>query len=99
MAPTNHAWTRWVWVLIALACGCGDRPSSLPIAPGTQSPAAYHIVGTVMDKLSRRLAGAVVTIVDGPLAGTTTRSDDGGRFEFKANLSGRRDDGCNGWLG
>lgn len=41
-----------------------------------------------MDKLSRRLAGAVVTIVDGPLAGTTARSNAAGRFEFKADASG-----------
>jgi hypothetical protein len=41
-----------------------------------------------MDKLSRRLAGAVVTILDGPLTGTTARSDAAGRFEVKANASG-----------
>ena len=64
-----------------------DRPR-VTGAPGTQSTASHHIIGTVMDKLSRRLAGAVVTILDGPLAGTTTRSDGSGRFEFKANSTG-----------
>ena len=97
MSKTHHVRARRVagflgLVFTVLAAGCGDRPPS-PIAPGTQlAPAtespAYHILGTVMDKLSRRLAGAVVTILDGPLAGTTTRSDGSGRFEFKANSTG-----------
>jgi Carboxypeptidase regulatory-like domain len=76
-------------VLIALAFGCGDSPSPSPIAPGAQSLEQYHILGTVMDKLSHPLAGAVVTILDGPLAGTTTRTNDAGRFELRSNSSGR----------
>lgn len=35
------------------------------------------------------LIAVALTILDGPLAGTTLRSDDAGRFEFKANSSGR----------
>lgn len=77
------------WLLIALAFGCGDQRSPSPIAPGAQPGAAYHIVGTVSDKAGYWLAGAVVTILDGPHAGTTARSNDAGRFEFKSDSPGR----------
>jgi hypothetical protein len=72
------------WVLILFAVGCERSPS--PIVPRSE---ATYIVGTVIDKLQRPLAGAVVSILDGPLAGTTSRSDDLGRFEFKGYSTGR----------
>ena len=93
MAKTVHCRPRVVlgacgWVLILFAVGCGDRSPS-PIAPDARSEATYHIVGTVFDKPGHPLAGAVVTILDGPLAGTTSRSNDAGRFEFRGGSPGR----------
>ena len=76
------------WVLIVLAVGCGNRPSPSPTAPGAQSPAAYRIEGAVLDKLARPLADAVVTILDGPLAGTSTRTKEAGKFEFGVHSPG-----------
>ena len=92
MARTAHGRPKVVfgacgWVLIAFVVGCGDRSPS-PIAPDSQSPAAYRIEGEVRDKLARPLGGAVVTILDGPLAGTTTRTKEAGKFEFRAHSPG-----------
>jgi Carboxypeptidase regulatory-like domain len=70
------------WLLMVFAVGCEDRPSPSPIAPDSQSPTAYRIEGEVRDKLGLPLTDAVVTILDGPLAGTTTRTTEAGKFEF-----------------
>ena len=48
----------------------------------------YRIEGAVLDKLARPLADAVVTILDGPLAGTTTRTKASGKFEFGVHSPG-----------
>ena len=53
------------------------------------SETAFRIAGTVSDKAGRLLPGAVVTILDGPLAGTTSPSNDDGRFEFRGRSPGR----------
>ena len=42
----------------------------------------------MLDKLARPLADAVVTILDGPLAGTTTRTKASGKFEFGVHSPG-----------
>jgi len=44
-------------------------------------------VGTVSDKDAQLLPDAVVTIVEGVLAGATTRSNAAGRFEFRGGSS------------
>ena len=77
-----------MWVLALLAVGCGDRPSPSPVAPDGQLSAEYHIQGTVLDIGSRSVRDAVVTIVDGPLAGTAARTNDAGRFEFRGGSPG-----------
>ena len=93
MSKTLHVLVRRVvrsygWALIALAVGCGAGPSSSPLAPGTLSAAAYYMLGTVSDKDAHPLANAVVTIVDGPLAGTTTRTNSAGTFELTGGPAG-----------
>lgn len=42
-----------------------------------------------MDRIYRPLASALVEVVDGPLAGTTTRTDSAGRFELRGSAGGR----------
>ena len=77
-----------MWVFTLLAVGCGDRPSPSPVAPGEQLAGDYYIHGTVSDTGFRGLSDAAVTIVDGPLAGTTTRTNEGGGFEFRGGGPG-----------
>ena len=77
-----------MWVLTLLAVGCGDGPSPSPVAPGGQLSGEYYIQGTVSDTGSRGLPDAAVTIVDGPLAGTTTRTNETGRFELRGGSPG-----------
>ena len=77
-----------MWVLTLLAFGCGDRPSPSPVAPSGQLPGEYHIQGTVSDIGFRGLPDAAVTIVDGPLAGTTTLTNEAGRFELRGGSPG-----------
>jgi hypothetical protein len=94
MGLTAHGRLRGVpgacaWALIVLAVGCGDQRSPSTTWPAPASEATHHIVGTVFDKPGHPLAGAVVTILDGPLVGTTSRTDDGGRFELKGYVAGR----------
>jgi hypothetical protein len=73
---------------VVFAAGCGRQPS--PTAPGKPSPSAEqtHIRGVVMDTVGRPLAGALVGVVDGPLAGTTQLTDDAGRFELSGTATG-----------
>jgi hypothetical protein len=53
------------------------------------SPAEQtHIRGVVTDKVGRPLAGALVGVLDGPLAGTTQLTDDAGRFELSGRATG-----------
>ena len=92
MSKTHHigarrAFRSFGWLLTALVAGCGDERAPSPIAPGAQSSAVYQIMGTVADH-GGLLPGAVVTIVDGPLAGTGTRSNDAGNFEFRGGSPG-----------
>jgi hypothetical protein len=93
MAKTHHHRCRrapgsFIWVLTLLAVGCGDRPSPSPVAPGGQPAGEYYIEGSVSDTGFRGLPDAVVTIVDGPLAGTTTRTNEAGRFELRGGGPG-----------
>ena len=93
MSKTHHLRTRrapgsFIWVLTLLAVGCGDRPSPSPVAPGGQSAGEYHIQGTVSDTGFHGLPDAAVTIVDGPLAGTTTLTNEAGRFELRGGSPG-----------
>jgi hypothetical protein len=80
---------------IALAFGCGDRPSPSPTAPDvnpgvSSSPPAgqTHIRGSVSDTVGRPLPGALVAVLDGPLAGTTKLTDAEGKFELTGTAAG-----------
>jgi hypothetical protein len=107
MYKTLHLWTRRapgssIWVLTVLAVGCGGSPS--PVAPGGQLRGEYYIQGAVLDTGSRSLPDATVTIVDGPLAGTSTRTNDGGRFDLRGSSPGTATlrigrDGFQTWTG
>ena len=71
-----------IGVFAASACvpfvaGCGGQPS--PIAPdedpgvsSSLSAGQTHIRGSVSDTVRRPLPGALVAVLDGPLAGTMT---------------------------
>jgi hypothetical protein len=96
MAKTAHGRPKGVlgacgWVLIVFAVGCGDRPSPSPTAPGgSSSPPAgqTHIRGSVSDTVRRPLPGALVAVLDGPLAGTTKLTDAEGKFELTGTAVG-----------
>jgi len=99
---TRRAPGSLIWVLTVLAVGCGGSPS--PVAPAGQLRGEYYIQGTVLDLGSRSLPDATVTIVDGPLAGTSTRTNDGGRFDLRGSSPGTATlrigrDGFQTWTG
>jgi hypothetical protein len=75
---------------VLFAAGCGREPS--PTAPRGPSPAQpaeqTHIRGVVTDKVWRPIAGALVSVLDGPLAGATQLTDDAGRFELSGRTTG-----------
>ena len=54
---------------------CGGSP--------TEPDGNTHIRGQVVDRIYRPLAGALIEVVDGPLAGMTKRADAAGRFELQ----------------
>jgi hypothetical protein len=72
-------------LLTASLVGCsGSHPSSSPFTPtptGGSTPAP-NLSGFVADTAYRAIAGAVVTVVDGPRAGTSTTTDAEGRFGY-----------------
>ena len=47
-----------------------------------------HIRGSVSDTVRRPLPGALVAVLDGPLAGTTTLTDAEGKFELTGTAAG-----------
>lgn len=78
---------------VAFVAGCGRQPS--PTAPdvndGVSSslPARQtHIRGSVSDTVRRPLPGALVAVLDGPLAGTTKLTDAEGKFELTGTAAG-----------
>ena len=87
-------------VLTGSAARCGEPAS--PVSPSVISPAslagsppvsppvvaAAGIGGFVYDSAFRILAGAVVEVLDGPSAGSSTRTDTSGHF----SMSGEFDD-------
>jgi Carboxypeptidase regulatory-like domain len=76
----GNAWTgviRAAGVLAAFAiAGCGIVGPS-----GDQA----LIRGQVTDRIGRPINSAIVEVLDGPLAGTTRRSDENGRFELTSS--------------
>jgi hypothetical protein len=77
---------------VLLAAGCGRTPTAPAMSPGVAGPpqpsASTHIRGVVVDTVRRPLAGALVTVLDGPLAGTTKQTDHEGRFEVTGSAAG-----------
>ena len=100
MSQARHMFVRTAvvtcgCVLMAFAFGCGDRPSPSPTAPDvnpgvSSSPPAgqTHIRGSVSDTVRRPLPGALVAVLDGPLAGTTKLTDAEGKFELTGTAAG-----------
>src|SRR5687768_1161585 len=94
MSKARHIFARSAIVtcggaFIAFAFGCGDRPSPSPTAPGVSPPATpTHIRGSVSDAVLRPLPGALVAVLDGPLAGTTKLTDAEGKFELTGTAAG-----------
>jgi hypothetical protein len=71
-------------IVLLFSFGCADRKS--PVEPTSSPPETaqltFSLSGDVQDTASRPLKGATVTVVDGPRAGTTTMTDDAGRFRM-----------------
>jgi hypothetical protein len=78
-------------VLVVLAqglagCGGSDSPSapspSVPVPPSAQQPSPFQVTGYVLDTANRGLAGAIVEVLTGWQAGTSTTSDAAGAFSL-----------------
>src|SRR5205085_173664 len=62
-------------------------PSPTPTPTPTPTPSTFTLAGTVTESApttSTAIAGATVTIADGPNAGRTAVTDGGGNFSFSA---------------
>jgi hypothetical protein len=57
------------------AAGCGL------LGPSDNDP---RVLGVVTDRVQRPIGGALIEVLDGPLAGETRRSDPRGRFELRS---------------
>ena len=87
-----------IGVFAASACvpfvaGCGRQPSPTApdVNPGLSSslPAGQtHIRGLVSDTVRRPLPGALIVVLDGPLAGATQLTDAEGKFELTGTAAG-----------
>ena len=78
---------------VPFVAGCGRQPSPTApdVNPGVSSslPAGQtHIRGSVSDTVRRPLPGALVAVLDGPLAGTTKLTDAEGKFELTGTAVG-----------
>ena len=65
--------------------GCEPSAPTSP-TPGL-APPTFAVSGRVADTLVRRLAGARVEVIAGPLAGTAVTTDDNGEFTFSTPLA------------
>jgi len=80
---------RLATIVLLFSLGCGE--SKLPLEP-TPSPAepaqlTFSLAGDVRDTASRPLKDASVTVVDGPRVGTTTMTDETGRFSVPGTFT------------
>ena len=73
---------------VLLVAGCGGKESPTAPNPLLSGSARNHIRGFVSDRVGRELRGAVITVVDGPLAGETVVTDGSGRFELTGTATG-----------
>ena len=72
------------FILIAIiASGCGATPTS-PTGTSTNVDRTVTIRGRVQDSVSRPILDARVTIIDGPLTGLSTTTNEDGRFAFNS---------------
>src|SRR5688572_10994483 len=79
--------SRCLLVIVAIAAAaCGG--GSLVSLPASASAGEVRIAGEVQDTLLRPLGGAQVEIVDGPLSGIATMTNDAGRFALGPWMSG-----------
>lgn len=70
-----------VGVMIVSACG-GNNVTSPTLPPGAAAD-AWAGRGTVHDAIGRAIAGARVTVLDGPQRGVTVFTDGQGSFQFE----------------
>lgn len=76
-------------IVLLFSFGCADADS--PVEPTPPAPApeplTFSLGGDVRDTASRPLTDASVTVVDGPRAGTTTMTDNAGRFSMPGTFT------------
>lgn len=71
-------------ILVAMiTLGCGATPTS-PSGTPVSATRVATIRGRVQDSVSRPISDARVTIIDGPVAGLSTTTNEDGRFAFAA---------------
>jgi hypothetical protein len=82
-----------VVLMSVILAGCDTpttplAPSPAPQAAPPPAPREVQLMGIVMDTAFRSLAGAVVEIQDGPLAGSSATTGADGRVSFHGQLDG-----------
>jgi hypothetical protein len=66
-----------------IACGGGTATPTAPSAPPPPSPTIFSLSGTVREWPTRKnIAGATVSVVDGPNAGSATVTDASGNYRL-----------------
>ena len=76
-------------LVLVFSFGCADGKSPVEPSPSAPEPPlfTFTLAGGVSDTASRPLKGASVTVVNGPRAGTTTTTDDRGRFSMPGTFT------------
>jgi Carboxypeptidase regulatory-like domain len=75
-----------ILLIAIITSGCGGTSSVSPSGPSTDVNRIVTIQGRVQDSLLRPIADARVTIVDGPLNGVSTTTNEEGRFALAASF-------------
>jgi hypothetical protein len=76
-------------IVMLFSLGCAETKSPVEPTPSVAVPAllTFSLAGDVRDTASRPLRDASVAVVDGPRAGTTTMTDDAGRFSMPGTFT------------
>ena len=74
-------------LLFSFGCADGKSPVEPTPSAAVPTPLTFSLSGDVRDTAGRPLQGASVAVVDGPRAGTTTTTDDAGRFSMPGTFT------------
>ena len=76
-----------IMLLISFGCADGKSPVEPAASPPVPTPPTFSLEGTVRDTAGRPLKDATVAVINGARAGTTTMTDDAGRYSMPGTFT------------